>query len=1199
MHRFPRALNRALSVVSTLMLVASRAAAQALPAASANCAPLAQELAAAQREAAMAEQRLKEIEANAAARVDQTRQCSTSLEIARSQLTHAEQQARECQQASSHQCSAVAAFADELVRGKSPSATKLECIGAEQQRRVAASIAGWHATATAVGQLNSYALGASNSPTAHDGRDGVLDRVMQRLLGAPAGPILPFRRLLVEAMQLLAPAAWEELRAKGTQALDDWFRDSGPLSDSILDEARRVPTAAASNGGPLSVALRLIRAYAVLAQCGSLGSRDACTRARQLEELIETTGPLVTERRVQDIWASVCGEVIPERIQSWLADSATAATREGPSFGHVTEAIYTKLYTCYLDETDYQGSMRVWMESRLPNARALSATELSRVQEIISRAAAAEPEQICARAAHALESFSVPNRCATMPAPEFAAIENWATITRKLPPRVSTSLQICRDYTALLWSGRRAIAGTRFTRPPSGTDLLVTDRDRPETSMSKLRRLCAQRVGPTMGFERAIHELAVIARDLGEPIETPPWRVDQSNLVPVERLRFNEATRIGGWLRRVFNREVNGCAALDLDAERCRQCRSLPRDTAYDCTLTESLDELWAARNLKLVLALFCGALLILMIIWVRRFRQVRRTLIPWARETRRYLEGIGLLVHGDRLRYLVPGRHELLVVDLPREPIWQRWGERAVVVRAPSGSRLLTQHVNRAAELAKRIGAHVSFLTHDDTAAADLGAVRAVLEWSAKGGSAAVLVLPLPDSRLRWSRSAADLLDLVEETSLRGNPFEVRGRVLSSAQFFNRERLVSGLLAAAQAGHWQVITGLRRFGKSSLALEIARRLPGPVAYVDLSGFQHELSHAEDPARVAETILAYICIRLAESARHRLLRGQVPEPPKPEAELDVTALTAWFRDLSRVCVEASGAPPPVLVILDEIEQALALDRDQLRIALQVVAIVIGRLKGSLGDASLPEGGAPVAVFLCSAFHPLLWAPLAPLANQSIMGSFPSVCVPCLPNEAAKVMLRSLGARQGIRFSEDALARITEASQGVPLLARRICASILELYDPERARQGSLGAVDVGIEGSREAIERENRVGSPLRVWISAEICEVNSIPGVMLRALAREPTVNVTRLFAIAHEHIRREFARTGIERAFSQEELERRTAEAADLAVRLLGETGLVRSVGDLTAPSGYELPDGSIRRILKLETRVNGSPNVHPAPL
>jgi hypothetical protein len=136
-----------------------------------------------------------------------------------------------------------------------------------------------------------------------------------------------------------------------------------------------------------------------------------------------------------------------------------------------------------------------------------------------------------------------------------------------------------------------------------------------------------------------------------------------------------------------------------------------------------------------------------------------------------------------------------------------------------------------------------------------DLPAVRAMLEWAARGSTRSVQIVPISEQRLRWARSSDDLLDLVEQTSLRGNPFELRGRITSPSQFFNRERLVSGLLGGVQAGRWLIVGGLRRMGKSSLALEVARRLPGPSAYVDLAGFYHEIAFHDDPALAAESIL--------------------------------------------------------------------------------------------------------------------------------------------------------------------------------------------------------------------------------------------------------------------------------------------------------------------------------------------------------
>ncbi len=495
-------------------------------------------------------------------------------------------------------------------------------------------------------------------------------------------------------------------------------------------------------------------------------------------------------------------------------------------------------------------------------------------------------------------------------------------------------------------------------------------------------------------------------------------------------------------------------------------------------------------------------------------------------------------------------------------------------------GSILQERDVNRAGFTARALNTALALLVHDDLAAPDLGAVRAVLEWDARAGSRAVHVLPLPWSRLHWARDATDLLELAEDSSLRGNPFELRGRISSSSQFFNRERLVSGLLAGAQAGRFVVVTGLRRFGKSSLALEVARRLPGPSAYVDLAGFHHEIRFSGDPAVAADAILRFLCLKLLESARQRWPNADLQLAP-PSGALDAATLTTWFRDFERAVVAAdTGKVLPVLLILDEIEQAIGA-ASHLNHALDVFAILVGRLRISLPGAS-HDGGARVAVLFCSALHPLLWSPLATLAHQSLIGSFENVSVPCLPEEAAVAMMQGLGARHGIRFSEPALRLLVHASQSVPLLLRRLGSAVLELYDPDRARQGALGAVEIGIEGVRAAIEREVSEGSPLRVWVESEIAEADTPAGDVLRLLANRECAQASELRMIATRAFRKQFALTGVALALPVAEAMRRAEEGAAVVLRMLGDSGLLRAHGDPTEPEEYELPEGVIRRIL-----------------
>ncbi|HSC89484.1 MAG TPA: hypothetical protein VLC09_19515, partial [Polyangiaceae bacterium] len=605
--------------------------------------------------------------------------------------------------------------------------------------------------------------------------------------------------------------------------------------------------------------------------------------------------------------------------------------------------------------------------------------------------------------------------------------------------------------------------------------------------------------------------------------------------------------------------------------------------TRYDCELLAQVEGEWKRKTRTLLSSITLVALLVAAIVWALRLRRALRVHGSWLTQAESYLRSIGLEPRIDRLRFLFPSRFARLQVSLPRTHAWERWGERAAIVRS-AGAKLSGADVNRAGATAQSLESQLALLVHEDGVSPDLSAVRTMLEWAARGNKA-VQIIPIPWSRLKWSRGQEDLLELAEESSLRSNPFEVRGRVTSSSQFFDRERLVSGLLASAQAGHFSVVTGLRRFGKSSLALEVARRLPGPSAYVDLAGFHHEIRFSQDPAHAADAILRFLCLKLVESARVRS-PSQTFDLAVPSAEVDAATLTLWFRDFGQALTAAEGGrTPPVLLILDELEQAIG-SAKQLDHALDVFAILVGRLRNSLPGTS-HEGGQRVGVMFCSALHPLLWSPLGTLAHQSLIGSFEYVSVPCLPLEASGSMMRGLGSRQGIRFTDAALNLLVEQSQGVPLLLRRLGTVVLELYDPERARQGGLGAVEIGVEGVRAALEREETEGSPLRVWIESEIAEPSSPGGAVLRSLAKREWGPAAELRALAAQAFRQQFEITGVSLALTSDEATRRAEEAAGVVVRMLGDCGLMTPHGDSMEPDGYALPDGVIRRVL---SKANG---------
>lgn len=1046
------------------------------------------------------------------------------------------------------------------------------CIPDQTQAQLQALLTGWFGLSRTLAQLDEYATGSSDTlPRALGATEP--ERHLGRVLGSRTGTPLWNRRILIEAFKLTAPNTWSRLKGQGAVALDAFFDSHGPLPEAFMAEANGDhPEPAGPAGTPLSAALKLTLSYLQLADCEGRPNSPECGRARQLVELLDNTGPLIVRRRIDEMWATPCDALGPDTVRAWLQDFPVSRKEKGlTTLAELSAAARAKLHRCYLADAAGDPSYRAWVASRLPQPATLEARALPLVDDFAKFVRDGDGVDRCGRAVRAMQQLTN-NGCLVERPEMLATIANWAHEVGRVEP--APQWQTCQRIATMMWSGQN------LHIPESPAEQVRID-DENESPVTKLRTACDERQGTGTRFESSLLVLAAVAKDLGEPVSAWPWRLDPTGTRPLERAKFDAAERYTAWARHFINQEPP-CEALGLSKARCEICKDADPGTRYDCEINAELADSWS-RFKRLTVAGLAGlAVLTVTLLWLRRLRRARRTFAGPMLTIRESLEALGLKATPDGWRLLLPARHDLLILELPRTPSWERWGTDAVAVLSAAPTALREADVNHAAAVALRENVRVVFLLHPDAAVPDLGAVRATLDWAARGGTRAVQVLPLALSRLAWATRDEDLLDLVEETTLRGNPFEVRGPVRSSSQFWNRERLVAGLLTESRAGHWVVVTGLRRFGKSSLALEVARRTTGPSAYVDLAGFHHEVSYGETPAVAVEAILRTLVTRLADSATARFPAATVP--PMPTGALDAPALAAWLRALATACGTSSGTPPPpMMLVLDEVEQLLSAPPEKLGRALDVLATLTGRLRSAFSEPTSPHSGSTASVILCAALHPLLWAPLSTLGGQSLMGSFPSICVPALDDDAAFAMMRGLGSRQGIRFEDDALGALVKASHGVPLLLRRLGTSVLELYDADRARQGSLGAVRIGIEGAMEAIRREERGGSPLRVWVESEIAQADTSAGVLLRALAGGTRVPVASLERLVETQVMERFTATGLTAHLAPAELKRRAQEAASVMVRLLAESRLLEAQGDMTSPDSYSLPDGVLRRILK----------------
>ena len=1068
----------------------------------------------------------------------------------------------------------------------------VSCMPQAQVDAVSQRLQSWAQSMTALQQLSDFAQGVSDTPPKPPRSNSTAGSVPTSVdvVGALLSSNL-HQRLLVEAVERVAPNFWRHMQASGAAPAKVWLSAQTPLDAALVRESQQGGQPIANSavaGPPLLAALKLVQLYQDLTGCDTHAPPyAACSRARQLQELLETNAPLVVRRREQAIWATDCATAAPATLLGWLQESpGVRSGADDIQWNKVAGSIALKLYTCFLSDSAADMSFSAWFERRAPGAKQLTGETLNRLddlRDLIASSALATP---CGHAVHALQRVTRPASCAVPAELHTNAWRDWQPLLPKAQTAHDATVVTCLTLARHLWDGDAAYIPAAFERPPGSGEIVHINPDAGTPPMAQLRKLCDDRVGAYEQFPQAFSELAHDARLWGETPSAPPWRAATDTDEPIEAMLFARGRSVRAWINFRLER-TDACTELGLSADRCAACAGV-QDGAYDCAVLSHLRVLWQRRTVQAVTLAVAAVAALVGSIWLFRLARAWRHYRTGLRRLRTWLNSIGIPTNMGDLWFLRPAWLRRLRIRLPATPAWERWGRQALLVANTSHHRVGERDVNDAGTLARNLGCDVAFVVHDNQVSVDFAALRATLEWASRGVNRAVHVLPVSIERLSWARSSDDLLELVEQTSWRGNPFDVRGRVTSSVQFFNRERLISGMLASIQAGQWLVVTGLRRFGKSSLALEVARRLPGLSTYVDLSGFYHEIALVENPAAATDAILEHVCMQLFESATQRYPQAaaQLPKTPSAKVEpLSARILTEWFGAFCRVCAEAHGGTVPVMIIIDEIEQAIGTGPDTLKKALDVFSILLGRLRAGVGDPLSTSQNTRVSVVFCSALHPVLWAPLSTMANQSLMGAFPSVCVPRLDEDVAISMMRSLGARQGVRFGNEAVAHIVQQGQGVPLLVRRLGSAILELFDAERARQGGLGAVDVGIEAARAAVQREEQPGSPLRVWVETEIADSHSPPGLILRHLARHARVGSVQLREEVEQLIYEQWRLLGMETLLGAQEAQRRAQEAAATFVRLLAETRLITAEGDALGADTYSLEDGLIRRILTQE--------------
>ena len=284
--------------------------------------------------------------------------CETARDEARHEVQTLSGSLQACQGERERTCDGAAALAEAVVRTEkgATAPTVPGCVSPAQQAAVAQVLDGHATAASLLADLVAYLSGATDvPPQPRASNPTALRGLVDRLVGSGRGiPPLSSVGFSVESFERIAPRFWRRLVASGRENINRWLAAAGPLDESAVAEIRAGIAAgklAASGASLLESSLRGVEVYRDLAGCArrALAPR-ACGRARELQRLLENSGPLLVRQRIQEIRENPCrlGQGV---ALAWIRDLPASSVELGRAeWQQIAVAAREKMFSCYLAE---------------------------------------------------------------------------------------------------------------------------------------------------------------------------------------------------------------------------------------------------------------------------------------------------------------------------------------------------------------------------------------------------------------------------------------------------------------------------------------------------------------------------------------------------------------------------------------------------------------------------------------------------------------------------------------------------------------------------------------------------------------------------------------------------------------------------------------------------------------------------------
>lgn len=296
------------------------------------------------------------------------------------------------------------------------------------------------------------------------------------------------------------------------------------------------------------------------------------------------------------------------------------------------------------------------------------------------------------------------------------------------------------------------------------------------------------------------------------------------------------------------------------------------------------------------------------------------------------------------------------------------------------------------------------------------------------KRGQLALIDLQLADLKDR----ARGLREHLADVLVTLDHFRMTVPVKESAGFFGRGSDIGEISAALNRGQSVGVFGLRKAGKTSLLYEVSsrrRQLHRVVADLDLSTIIDNGAY-EFRVRLVSALRGALEDSHREVPRLRLLTaaGDV----RREAD-DQFVHRNWFRDVESL-VEA--APGRIELFVDEVDQVYPPRSLMSPDDAESVYRAMVQLRGLLQQSD-PEAGITLA---CFGVDPALFeVPIMDGRDNLLYKLVRLHWLAPMPRDEMNEMLRNLGKRMGVRFTDNSpIDTVFGFTGGHPLLARMAC-----------------------------------------------------------------------------------------------------------------------------------------------------------------